>query len=476
VILNNLIKRRYDTFSTFSIIFAKKLSMRFELTREFLSILRVKIAESDLLWIKENILELHFADIAEILDKLTSDEAKYIYFEMDEELQADVLMELEEDVRDRFLSSLSTKEIADQLENLDSDDAADILGELSDEKIQEVISQMEDDEAAEDIVDLLNYDEDTAGGLMQKEFIQARVDWPVNRCLVELRRQAEDVEKVYTIYVVDKLNKLVGVLSLKRLLFASPKSLISDLFQGKNIIYVKTSDSSEDVVKVMEKYDLVSVPVVDLQNKLVGRITLDDVVDVIKEEADKDFQLASGISERIESTFSVWRITKARIPWLFIAMLGGTLGAQVIAQFQGGITKVPALAFFIPLITAMGGNVGVQSSAIVVQSLAKGSGQFGSILQKLGKEAIVALVNGIILSAIIYGIAFYFENGTLGLVVSISLFTVIVFAALFGTLIPLVLNHYKIDPALATGPFVTTLNDIVGLFIYFTVGMLLYKM
>ena len=450
--------------------------MRFELTREFLSILRVKIAESDLLWIKENILELHFADIAEILDKLTSDEAKYIYFEMDEELQADVLMELEEDVRDRFLSSLSTKEIADQLENLDSDDAADILGELSDEKIQEVISQMEDDEAAEDIVDLLNYDEDTAGGLMQKEFIQARVDWPVNRCLVELRRQAEDVEKVYTIYVVDKLNKLVGVLSLKRLLFASPKSLISDLFQGKNIIYVKTSDSSEDVVKVMEKYDLVSVPVVDLQNKLVGRITLDDVVDVIKEEADKDFQLASCISERIESTFSVWRITKARIPWLFIAMLGGTLGAQVIAQFQGGITKVPALAFFIPLITAMGGNVGVQSSAIVVQSLAKGSGQFGSILQKLGKEAIVALVNGIILSAIIYGIAFYFENGTLGLVVSISLFTVIIFAALFGTLIPLVLNHYKIDPALATGPFVTTLNDIVGLFIYFTVGMLLYKM
>ncbi len=476
MILNNLIKRRYDTFSIFSIIFAKKLSMRFELTREFLSILRFKIAESDLLWIKENILELHFADIAEILDKLTSDEAKYIYFEMDEELQADVLMELEEDVRDRFLSSLSTKEIADQLENLDSDDAADILGELSDEKIQEVISQMEDDEAAEDIVDLLNYDEDTAGGLMQKEFIQARVDWPVNRCLVELRRQAEDVEKVYTIYVVDKLNKLVGVLSLKRLLFASPKSLISDLFQGKNIIYVKTSDSSEDVVKVMEKYDLVSVPVVDLQNKLVGRITLDDVVDVIKEEADKDFQLASGISERIESTFSVWRITKARIPWLFIAMLGGTLGAQVIAQFQGGITKVPALAFFIPLITAMGGNVGVQSSAIVVQSLAKGSGQFGSILQKLGKEAIVALVNGIILSAIIYGIAFYFENGTLGLVVSISLFTVIVFAALFGTLIPLVLNHYKIDPALATGPFVTTLNDIVGLFIYFTVGMLLYKM
>jgi magnesium transporter len=449
--------------------------MRFELSKDFLELLRSKIEEQDLLWINENLLGLHFADIAEILDKLSNDEAKYIYFQLDEEVQADVLMELEEEVRDRFLASLSSKEIADQLENLDSDDAADILGDLSDEKIQEVISHMEDDEAAEDIVDLLNYDEDTAGGLMQKEFIQAKLDWPVDRCLVELRRQAEDVEKVYTIYVVDDLNKLVGVLSLKRLLFASPKTKIIDLYQGKNIISVKTSDDSEDVAKVMEKYDLVSVPVVDLQNKLVGRITLDDVVDVIKEEADKDFQLASGISERIESTFSVWRITRARIPWLIIAMLGGTLGAQVIASFEVGITQIPALAFFIPLITAMGGNVGVQSSAIVVQSLAKGNDQFGSIMQKLSKEALVALVNGLILSSIIFGIAYYFENSTLGLVVSISLFTVIVFAAIFGTLIPLVLNHYKIDPALATGPFVTTLNDIVGLFIYFTIGMLLYQ-
>ena len=449
--------------------------MRFELSKEFLDELRIKISAQDTIWLKDNVLELHFADIAEIIDKLSNNEARYIYFQLEEEVQADVLMELEEDVRDRFIASLSSKEIADQLENLDSDDAADILGELSDDKIHEVISQMEDDEAAEDIVDLLNYDEDTAGGLMQKEFLQARIDWPVNRCLVELRRQAEDVEKVYTIYVVDELNKLVGVLSLKRLLFASPKTKIIDLYQDRNIIVVKTSDSSEDVAKVMEKYDLVSVPVVDFQNKLVGRITIDDVVDVIKEEADKDFQLASGISERIESTFSVWRITRARIPWLIIAMLGGTLGAQVIASFEGGITKIPALAFFIPLITAMGGNVGVQSSAIVVQSLAKGNDQFGSIMQKLSKEALVALVNGIILSSIIFGIAYYFENSTLGLVVSISLFTVIIFAAIFGTLIPLVLNHYKIDPALATGPFVTTLNDIVGLFIYFTIGMLLYQ-
>lgn len=450
--------------------------MRFELTKEFLEQLREAITSENKSWIETHILELHFADIAEILDELSNDEAKYIYYQLDEDTQGDVLMELEEEVRDRFLKSLSSKEIADQLENLDSDDAADILGDLSDDQVQEVISQMEDDEAAEDIVDLLNYDEDTAGGLMQKEFIQAKLDWPVNRCLVELRRQAEDVEQVFTIYVVDDLNKLVGVLSLKRLLFASPKTKISDLYQGKNIISVKTNDDAEDVAKVMDKYDLVSVPVVDLQNKLVGRITIDDIVDVIKEEADKDFQLASGISERIESTSSVWKISRARLPWLLIGMLGGILGAQVISGFEGEISAVPALAFFIPLITAMGGNVGVQSSAIVVQSLAKGNDQLGSIFKKISKEALVALVNGLLLSILIYSIGYFFQNSTLGLVVSLSLFTVIIFAAIFGTLIPLLLDKYNVDPALATGPFITTLNDVLGLFIYFTIGMLLYNL
>jgi len=451
--------------------------MRFELTREFIDQLRDAIGASNIAWIEDNLLHLHFADIAEILDRLTSEEARFVYFLFDEDLQADVLMELDEEVRDRFLSSLSSKEIADQLENLDSDDAADILGELSDDQIQEVISQMEDDEAAEDIVDLLNYDEDTAGGLMQKEFIKAKIDWPVDRALVELRRQAEDVEKVFTIYVVDDFNKLLGVLSLKRLLFAKPKTKIADLFHDKNIISVKTSDDSEDVAKVMEKYDLVSVPVVDLQNKLVGRITIDDVVDIIKEEADKDFQMASGISERIESTSSVWKISRARLPWLLIGMFGGILGAQVISGFETSITSVPALAFFIPMITAMGGNVGVQSSAIVVQSLAKGNDiYFGNIFKKIAKEALVALVNGIFLSLLIYSIGVFFESTTLALVVSMSLFTVIIFAAIFGTLIPLLLDKYNIDPALATGPFVTTLNDVLGLFIYFTIGMLMYNL
>lgn len=449
--------------------------MRFELTKEFLEELRVAIQAENSQWIEEHIAELHFADIAELLDELTKEQAKFVYYLLDEDVQADVLMELEEDVRDRFLKSLSSKEIAVQLENLDSDDAADILGDLSNKEIQEVISHMEDEEAAEDIVDLLNYHEDSAGGLMQKEFIQARLNWPVDRCLVELRRQAEDVEKVYTIYVVDELNKLVGVLSLKSLLFSTPKTLVSDLYNAKNVISVKTTDSNESVARVMDKYNLVAIPVVDFQNKLVGRITIDDVVDIIKEEADKDFQLASGLSEKIDSNANVWRMSRARLPWLLIGMIGGTFSAQVISTFEISIGQIPALAFFIPLITAMGGNVGVQSSAIVVQSLAKGN-QFNSITSKLMKETLIGLLNGLICSLCILGIASAFSDLRLGITVSVALFVVILFAAIMGSMIPLIMNKYKIDPALATGPFVTTLNDVLGLFIYFSVGMLLFDL
>ncbi|MDX2359235.1 MAG: magnesium transporter [Crocinitomicaceae bacterium] len=449
--------------------------MRFELTKEFLEILQQAIEQQDVAWLQEHVMELHFADIATVIDELEPEESKYLFELLSEEVQGDLLMELDDESREGLVSSFSTKELAEQLEQMDSDDAADLMGELSEERKEEVISHISDDDTAEDIVDLLNYDTDTAGGLMQKEFMQARVDWPVNRCVVELRRQAEDVEKIFTIYVVDASDKLIGFLSLKRLLFASPTTKIADLYQDKNVISVKTSDAHEDVAKVMEKYDLVSVPVVDLQQKLVGRITIDDVVDVIIDEADKDFQMASGISENVESNSSVWKMSRARMPWLLIGLLGGVFGAQVISSFEGGISMFPALAFFIPLITAMGGNVGVQSSAIVVQSLARGTDQFGSILKKIRKEALVALINGVVLSLIIYGIAYFFESSTLGLIVSISLFTVIIFAAIFGTLIPLLLDKYKIDPALATGPFITTLNDVLGLFIYLTIGVLLYS-
>lgn len=448
--------------------------MRFELTKEYLDLVLNAIEGRDTNWLKSNVFELHDADIAAIINELENNQAIYLYDLLEQERQGDILVELDEETRDHLIALYSSKEIADKISNLDSDDAADVIGDLPRKQIEEVISHISDHETANEIVDLLNYDEDSAGGMMQKEFIKAKLDWPVNRCVIELRRQAEEVEKVYTIYVVDDEGKLVGFLSLKRLLFASPTTKIRDLYQSKNVISVKTDDDNEDVARIMEKYDLVSVPVVDLQNKLVGRITIDDVVDVIMEEADKDFQLASGISEKVEAGASVWRISRSRMPWLLIGMLGGILGAQVISGFEGGISEVPALAFFIPLITAMGGNVGVQSSAIVVQSLAKGNDQFGSILKKIGKEALVGSVNGLVLAAIIYGFAYFFESTTLGLVVSLSLFTVILFAAVFGTFIPLILDKYNIDPALATGPFITTLNDVLGLFIYLTIGILMF--
>ena len=277
--------------------------MQFELTKEFLEVLINAIHRENLGWIKENVCELHDADITDILDELEVSEASYLYNFLDEEIQGDILMELDEDLRQNLIQSFSTKEIAEQVEQLDSDDAADLMSELPQEQVEEVISQISDEETAEDIVDLLNYDADTAGGLMQKEFMQAEVNWPVNRCIIHLRKQAESVEKVYTIYVVDENNKLLGFLSLKLLLFAKPETTIAELYQNKNVISVKTGEESEDVAKLMEKYDLVSIPVVDLQNKLVGRITIDDVVEVIKEEAEKDFWIsAPGENKRFSIT------------------------------------------------------------------------------------------------------------------------------------------------------------------------------
>jgi len=449
--------------------------MQFELTKEFLEEIREMIEQNNSAYIDKRIIQLHPADIAEIIDELDADEAKFIYQHLDNDRQGEVLMELEDDVRQQFVELLNPSQLARQLENLDSDDAVDVLGELSVDRQLEVISEMDNEDAAE-LVKLLNYDESSAGGLMQTEFIKAKLDWPVTRCVIELRRQAEDVEKVFTIYVVDNQDRLVGFLSLKSLLFADRKAIVKDIYQDKNMVYVTTNVEGEEVARIMDKYDLVSIPVLNLQKKLVGRITIDDIVDVIREEADKDFQMASGISESVESNASIWRMSRARMPWLLIGMLGGILGAQVIGNFETQIGKIPALAFFIPLVAAMGGNVGVQSSAIVVQSIANGTNQFGSILSKVKKEALLGMLNGLVCSVFIFLITWLLQNVMLGLSVSIALFIVIFFAAIFGTLIPLVLNKYNIDPAVATGPFITTLNDVVGLFIYFMVGMAVFSL
>lgn len=449
--------------------------MQFQLTKEFLDDLKVAFQNGDEGFVKEHCADLHPADIAEIIAELSIEEARFIFNHIEETTAPDVLMELEEEVRERYLKALSPKEIAEQVDQLDSDDAADLIGELDDELKEEVISKLEDLESASEIVDLLKYDEDSAGGLMQKEFIKARMNWPVNRCVVELRRQAEEVENVYSIYVVDETDKLVGILSLKRLLFANPKTLIGELYQQSDIKYVRAEQPKEEVAKMMEKYDLVAMPVVDRIGRLIGRITIDDVVDVIKEEADKDYQMASGLSEKVEASASLWKTTRSRIPWLLIGLLGGILSSQVIQHYEYEITINPALAFFMPLIAAMGGNVGVQSSAIVVQGLANQSIDFGNIFTKVSKEALVGIINGLICGVLIFSFNYFLlDDFTLGLTVSLALLAVIVFAACFGTLVPLVLDKYEIDPALATGPFITTMNDVIGLFIYFSISIMLY--
>ena len=413
---------------------------------------------------------LHIADIAEIIEDLSSDNAKYLFnLITDEERSAAILVELEDDTRENLLANLTAKEIAEEvIDKLESDDAADVIGELSDETQEKVLSHIEDIEHANDISDLLNYPEDSAGGLMAKELIKVNENWNTVQCLKEMRKQADDVKKVYTIYVVDDDNKLLGLLSLRRLLLTERSISIKNIITTE-IISAKATADDEDVANIMQKYDLVALPVVDDSGRLIGRITIDDVMDVAKEEAEKDYQLASGISEDVESKDTIWELTRARLPWLLIGMIGGLLGAKVIGIFD--LERNFELAFFIPLIAAMGGNVGVQSAAIVVQGLANDSLKMENLLHKLFKELGVGLLNGIICSIVILAATFSLGyKMELSLTVSISLLAVIVFAALVGAFIPLTLEKYKIDPALATGPFITTVNDVLGLFIYFWIG------
>ena len=376
--------------------------MKFELTKQYLEELQGQIETGQIDLILEFINPLHPADIADVLENLEPSLAKSIYELLDDEKAAEALMELDDDYRQEFLKLFSSLEISEQVDKLNTDDAADLLGELEDSDQAEVIAQMEDQEHASEIIDLLRYDDDSAGGLMQTEYIIARENWQVRRCVVEMRRKAEEVEKVYSIYVVDSDDRLLGILSLRRLLFAEPTTLIREMYKNERIHYVKTNDTKARVAEIMEKYDLVAVPVVDFQNKLVGRITIDDVVDVIREEAERDFQMASGISENVESNSSILKNTRSRLPWILIGLAGGILSSQIIRGYEGTLEIIPTLAFFIPLIASTAGNIGVQSSAIVVQGLASNDFQMKGILRRVGKEALVGMVVGLICAIIIY--------------------------------------------------------------------------
>ncbi|MGI9560590.1 MAG: magnesium transporter [Flavobacteriaceae bacterium] len=412
---------------------------------------------------------LHYADIAEILDELNLDQATYIIKLLDSEKTSDVLSELEEDVREKVLQNLSVKEIAEEVKELDTDDAVDLISELPPERKQKVIAQIDDKELVADINELLEYDENSAGGLMAKELVKVYETWTVAGCLRKIRTQAENVKRVHSIYVVDKADKLIGRLSLKDLLIAKNETKISAIYIPK-VDAVHVNDDDEDVARLMAKYDLEAVPVVDDEKTLLGRITIDDIVDVIIEEAEKDYQLAAGITQDVDAEDSIFALTRARLPWLFLGLIGGVGAAIIMGTFDTIIEDFPLILLFTPLIAAMAGNVGVQSSAIIVQGLANDDIK-GSINSRLIKEMLLATLNGIILAVFLFGFMWFWQQDfQTALAVSVSLVAVIIVAGIVGTFIPLFLHKRGIDPAIATGPFITTSNDIFGILIYFIIA------
>ena len=441
----------------------------FKLTEELLAEIELLIENQQDATLATMLAEVHYADVAEIINELDEDSATYLIKLIDSEKTSDTLTELDEDVREAILGNLSAKEIAGELDELDTDDAADIIGELPKEMVQEVISELEDREHAKDIVDLLRYDENSAVGLMAKELVKVNENWNVLTCVKEMRAQAENVTRVHSIYVIDDEGKLKGRLSLKDLLTTSTKTHISEVYIPK-VDAVNVNEKPEEVARIMSKYDLEAIPVVDEIGRLVGRITIDDIVDVIKEEAEKDYQLAAGISQDVEADDSIWDLTRARLPWLFLGLLGGVGAAAIMGGFETMMSKYGVLFFFTPLIAAMAGNVGVQSSAIMVQGLANDDLK-GSITGRLVKEMLLALLNGVVLASILLFFTWIWKGSFLtSLAISISLVSVTVVAGIIGTFIPLFLHKRGIDPAIATGPFITTSNDIFGILIYFSIA------
>tara|TARA_B100001173_G_scaffold105774_1_gene91579 strand:+ start:1173 stop:2528 length:1356 start_codon:yes stop_codon:yes gene_type:complete len=444
---------------------------QFQLTDELIK----KIA--DLILAKKNsnlkklVNDIHFADMADIINLLNEEQGVYLIKLFDSEKTSEILTELDENVREKILKTLSVKEIAGEIEELDSDDAADILAELSEERKEEVISEISDNNLADNLIELLSYKEDSAGGLMAKELVKANENWTVLKCLSEIKKQGENVTRVHSVYVVDDKDRLIGRLSLKDLITTPSKKKIKDIYIPK-VDSVNVMENGEDVAKIMSKYDLEAIPVIDDQKHLLGRITIDDIVDFIKEEAEEDYLIAAGIQGDVEADDSILELTKARLPWLFLGLIGGLGSVFILEGFEEFMNdpSYKALFFFTPLIAAMAGNVGVQSSAIIVQGLANDIVK-GSLLKRLIKELGLSLINGVILGllTILFGILID-QPIELSLVISLSMLCVIVVAALIGTSIPIILEKRGIDPAIATGPFITTSNDIFGIFLFFYIA------
>ena len=440
----------------------------FKLSNELINNISDLILRKNNKEIKNIVKNLHYADLAELVNELSFNDSIYLIKLIDSDKTSDVLTELDDDVREKILKELSEKEIAVEIKELDSDDAVDILSELPEEKKEKVISLIKDENITENIRELLKYDEDSAGGLMAKELISVNENWSVLKCLREIRRQAKDITRVHSIYVLNNKEELIGRLSLKDLIMSPSKKKIKQIYIPK-VDYVNVNDSGEDVVKLMTKYDLEAIPVVNDNRKLLGRITIDDIVDFIKDEAEEDYLLAAGVSNDVEADDSIFELSKARLPWLILGLLGGLGSVFILESFEEIMASesLRALFFYTPLIAAMAGNVGVQSSAIVVQGLANDLIK-GSVFRRLFKEVSLTILNGIILSLLIIGFGQIINQPIeMSLTISASMICVIVVAALIGTAVPIILNKLDIDPAIATGPFITTGNDVIGILLFF---------
>ena len=447
-------------------------NIQFQLTDDLIEKVEILVEDQNDKELKLLLNEYHYADIAEVLDELDVDDAVYVIKLLDSGFTSDILMELDEDNRENILKNLSSKEIAEEVEELETDDAADIISELPESRQEAVISQIEDADHKAEIQELLAYDEDTAGGLMAKELVKVYETWTVAGCLRRIRGQAKEVTRVHSIYVVNKEEKLIGRLSLKDLIVAKSEQKIADISKD-NVDFVNINDNAEDVAKVMAKYDLEAIPVVNDNQTLVGRITIDDIVDVLKEEADKDYQLAAGITQDVEADDSILQLTKARLPWLVLGLFGGLGSVFIMKGFENVMETVPSLFFYTPLIAAMAGNVGVQSSAIIVQGIANDNVK-GSIGNRLLKEIGLSLINGFALALLVILFGFFInQNTTESIAIAVSMMSVIVVAALVGTFVPIILDKKGIDPAIATGPFITTSNDILGIYLFFVLSGLI---
>lgn len=447
--------------------------MTFELTKEYLDHISELIGKEDEGTLRSEMEELFPADVSQILNELAPQPAKYLLSRLDVKIGAEILATIDPAERLDFLKEFTSVEISEYVNLLDSDDAVDLLNEQPIRVREEVIALLQDREQARFILDLLHYDEDVAGGLMQKELVKANINWTVNQCIEELRKQAEDVEKVYAVYVVDDSNRLMGLLSLKRIVLAHKNTKIESLYD-QDIIFVETYRSAEEVSELMRRYDLDALPVVNVQGRLLGRITIDDVVDVITEQASSDTLAMAGITGEVEEDDTIWKQTRARLPWLLVGIMGGMLAAKFINLFEGDLIIVPALAMFIPIIGSTGGNVGIQTSSIILQSLADKSGLGTAFGLRLMRMFTVALINGLIIGVIVFGFNLLIGNDTrLAMVVSLALISVVFLASFMGTVTPIFLDKLGINPAVASGPFISTANDLIGYGVYFGLAHLL---